>query len=53
MRRFDNMENREGTAKGAETLTDGGEVEGLRPIRARDLADVMIPGIVGYRPAVE
>jgi hypothetical protein len=53
MRRFGNMENREGIVKGAETLTGGGEVEGLCPIRARDLADVIIPSIVGYRPAVE
>jgi hypothetical protein len=47
------MENREGTVKGAETLTGGGEAEGLRPIRARDPADIIRPGIVGYRPSVE
>jgi hypothetical protein len=47
------MENREGTAKGAETLTGGGEAESLCPIRARDPADVIRPGIVGYHPSVE
>jgi hypothetical protein len=31
----------------------GGEAESFRPVRARDPADVICPGIVGYRPSVE
>jgi hypothetical protein len=47
------MANREGAAKGAQTLTCGGEAKSLHPIRAWDPADVICPSIVGYRPSVE
>jgi hypothetical protein len=47
------MTNRQGAAEGAETLTGGGEAESFRPIRARDPADVICPGIVGYHPSVD
>jgi hypothetical protein len=50
---FGGRANREGTAKGVEILTGGGEAERLRPVRARDPTDVICPSIVGYRPSIE